>query len=71
MHQLRLLDVENNKLSDDYVPSGLEVLNTRFNKLTVTIDPQVYLNVKVLNPASVRAYSRFEKFGDFAFGEPS
>lgn len=66
LRQLRLLDVENNQVSDDYVPKTLEVLNSKFNQIAAYIK-----DINVHNPlTSIKSYSRFEKFGDLAFGEP-
>jgi Leucine-rich repeat (LRR) protein len=31
---LYLLDVENNRITDDYVPEGVEVLNSKFNSIS-------------------------------------
>jgi hypothetical protein len=49
-----LLDVENNFITDEFVPSGVEVLNTKFNSISTAI-----LHIKVLNPTSVKHHSQF------------
>lgn len=54
---LRLLDVENNNISDDYVPASLKVLNIRGNPISKSNSTQ-----------SIAEYSSFEKFGPLAFG---
>ena len=49
-----LLDVENNFITDEFVPQGVEVLNTKFNSISTAI-----LHIKVLNPTTVNQYSQF------------
>jgi hypothetical protein len=42
---LYLLDVENNSITDEFVPGGVAVLNSKFNSISTAV-----LHISVLNP---------------------
>lgn len=62
---MRLIDAENNQITDHFVPKNVQVLNVKGNFIS-----SAKLKVKVVNPMSLREYSSFEKFGSLAFGQP-
>lgn len=69
LKNLQLLDLENNKISQESANfmDSLIVLNLRGNPVQM-LDQLP----KIFNPIQgVQEYSQFQRFGVFAFGEPS